>query len=42
VFASVAILLNVKICALIDDWNDRSHPFAWIKTAEGSSHLRWV
>jgi transposase len=26
--------LNTKIRAFIDGWNDRSHPFAWTKTAD--------
>ncbi len=26
--------VNTKIRALIDGWNDRSHPFVWTKTAD--------
>jgi transposase len=33
VFKSVKDL-NTKIRAFLDDWNDRSHPFVWTKTAE--------
>ncbi len=32
-YTSVADL-NRKICAFIDGWNDRAHPFTWTKTAE--------
>ena len=33
VFTSVKDL-NTKIRAFIDGWNDRSHPFVWIRTAD--------
>jgi len=26
--------LNAKMCAFIDGWNDRCHPFTWTKTAD--------
>ncbi|WP_127126204.1 hypothetical protein [Georgenia sp. SYP-B2076] len=32
-FASVKDL-NAKICAVIDDWDDRCHIFVWTKTAD--------